>query len=172
MHTLDLQGLLAGQDGLGLGLKFPLPLPLEPVEAAGEIAGDYVELTVAIPIDREGPGADFLGQFGLIVRGDNQRFAVRPLQFLGLGEAAPLLAAQNLEQARHILFHPGVGSGENVTSTVPIDIHKLWSGGGASPYTGYFGVDLFSLQPGPLAEIEPALVGQHLDLALGELANQ
>jgi hypothetical protein len=56
--ALDAQRLLAGLDDFGPGPELALALPLEPVERAGEVADDEVEVPVAVPIDRERPGKD------------------------------------------------------------------------------------------------------------------
>src|SRR5262249_55873057 len=74
--ALDPQRLPTALDELRLGPKLPLALTLEPVERPGEVAHDEIEVAIAIPIDREGPRADFLdeliGVFAVFDRNDER----------------------------------------------------------------------------------------------------
>src|SRR5262245_36534974 len=170
--ALDPQRRAAGRDQLGLGRELALALPLEPVERAGEVAHDQVEVAVAVPVDGEGPRADLLGQFFFPRRGDDEGLAVGPLQDLGLAERAVGFAVEDLEQARHVLVHAGVRAGEDVEVAVAVDVHELWSRGRASPNARHFGVLTLRLQPGALDELHPAQALADLDLALVELADE
>ena len=57
---LDFQGLTTGLDLLRDRRELAFSLPLEEVERAGEVTDDEIEVPVAIPVDREGPGANVL----------------------------------------------------------------------------------------------------------------
>src|SRR5205823_1082428 len=59
--ALDSQGRAAGFDQLRLREELPLALPLEPVESAGEVPHDQVQMAVAVPVDGKRPRANLLG---------------------------------------------------------------------------------------------------------------
>lgn len=85
----------------GFRRKLALALPLEQIEGAGEIADDQIKPTVTVPVRREGAGAGVLIR-RLTFRGDDERFAVRPLQDFGPAKCATFLAVQDLEHSRPI----------------------------------------------------------------------
>jgi hypothetical protein len=66
------------------------------VERTGHVADDEVEMPVAVPVGREGPGADVVDPViplaGLALHGDDERLAVGPFQDLRLPEGPALLA--------------------------------------------------------------------------------
>ena len=123
-------------------------------------------MAVAVPIDREGPRADVLGHLLVVLDGDDERLAVGALQDFRLPERAVRLAVQDLEQPRHRLFHAGVRAGEDVAMAVAVEVHKLWSGAGASPHAGHFGHLAFGLQPLARRELAVAQVLEDPDLSL------
>src|SRR5262249_1446895 len=151
--------------------ELALPLPFEPVESAGEVSHDQVQLPVAIPVDRERPRANLLGPLVLAFCRYDERLAVRALQDLRLAEGPILLAVQHRHHTRHVLVHAGVGTGDNVEIAVTVKVHKLWSGRGASPHTRYFGYVALRLKPDAFGEFSFAEVLVDLDLALVELSD-
>src|SRR5881409_1985144 len=66
----------------------------------------------------------------------------------------------------------GVRAGENVAVSVTVNVHKLWSGAGASPHPGHFGHLPFGLQPVARRELFRAKVLEDPDLSLVELSNE
>jgi hypothetical protein len=56
--------------------------------------------------------------------------------------------------------------------TVVVDIHKLWSGAGASPHAGHFGHVPFGLQPDAPCEFALTEVLEDADLSLRELTDE
>src|SRR5262245_1159717 len=167
----DLQRLAVRQDRLGLRGELALALALEPEERAREVADDQVELAVAVPVDREGAGADLVRQVLFPVARQQQHLAVATLERLRLPEGAVLLAVQHLEQPGHVLLHPGVGAGEDVSDAVPVDVHELWSGGRASPHARHLGRLAIDLDPLAGAELQAAEVREGAHLAAVELAD-
>src|SRR5438309_724862 len=171
MIPLDSQRHPAALDNFWFRLELTLALSLEPVESAGEVAHDQIEVTIAIPIDRKGPRADVLGH-GLVVAWNNQRLAVSALQDFGFPKRPVWIAVQDLKQPGHVCFHAGVRARENVQVSVTVNVHQLWSGAGASPHTGHFGHLPLGLQPVARRELFPAKVLENLNLSLVELSNE
>ena len=128
--------------------KLAFALPLEEIEGAGEIADDQIEVTVTVPVHREGAGAGVLVR-RLTFRGDDERFAVRRLQDFCPAKCPIFFAAQDLEHsgAVHLLLLEGIRTGEDVATSVAIEVHKLWSRAGASPYAGHLGWCAIGHQP-------------------------
>src|SRR5262249_48157461 len=71
-----------------------------------------------------------------------------------------------------VLLHARVGAGKDVKMAVPVDIHELWSGAGASPHAWYFGHLAFGLQPDACRKLPRAQVLEDPDLSLVELADE
>src|SRR5579885_1427511 len=68
--ALDPQGCAVALDDLGSGAELAFALSLEPVEPPREVAHHQIELTIAVPIHREGARADVLGE-SLTVQGND-----------------------------------------------------------------------------------------------------
>jgi hypothetical protein len=154
----------------GVGANLPFPLSLEPIEGAGEVPDDQVQLSIAFPIDGERSRANLLGQLAVVFCGNDERLAVRALQDLGLAKGVVLIAVEHLEQPRHFFVHARVGTGDNVEMAVPVNVHELWSGRGASPHTGHFGYIACRLKPDAFSEFSFAQALVDLDLAPFELS--
>ena len=104
--AFDYQRAIAGLHLFRLREELAAPLTLEEVELAGESADDQVKVTVAVPVDRERPGADIvdpvLALAGLAADGDDEWLAVGALEDFRLAERPVCLAVQDLEQPRHV----------------------------------------------------------------------
>src|SRR5581483_8731530 len=164
------QRLLAALDHFGFGPKLALALSLEPVERTREVAYDQIEMTIAIPIDRKGPGADFFGHLVIVICGNDERLTVGALQGFRLAERPIGLAVQDLKQPGHAPVHARIRAGEDVATPITVNVHQLWSGAGASPHSWHFGFFPFRLQPGAQRELFRALVLEDSDLSLVELS--
>lgn len=82
-------------------------------------------------------------------------------------------APEDLEESGHAIdFMGGVGAGEDVGVTVVVEIHNLWSGGGASPDAGDFGDFAVDLEPIALGDGAVAFSGEDLDFSFGELSDE
>ncbi len=166
-----LERLAADHEHLRRRRELPLSLSLEPVEGASEVPHDQVQLPIAIPIDGERSRANLLGQPVIAFGGNDERLAVRALQDFRLAKGPVLIAAEHLEQPRHVLVIARVGAGENVEMAITEKVHKLWSGRGASPHTRNFGVLAFRLKPDAFGEFPFAKVLVDLDFAFVELSD-
>src|ERR1044072_7802059 len=103
--TADLERAAVDSDQLALRLKFTFTFALEEKERSSEVAGDQIQIAVAVPIDSHGPGAnDVYNPLIVLPRflhGNEQRLVVGPLESFRLLERTVRLAPKNLEQSGH-----------------------------------------------------------------------
>ena len=161
---IDAQGLAIGLDFFGFWQELTFALPLEEIEGAGKIADDQIEVTVTVPVYSERAGAGVLIR-RLTFRGDDERFAVRPLQDFCPAKSPIFFAVQDLKHSRpvHLLLLEGIRTGKDVATSVAVEVHQLWSRAGASPHARHHGRQAIGHEPLRSREVALAKILVDLD---------